>query len=332
MKPVLVAKRNEQVTRIIGMIRDLHRTDGMDIYEIADKYGTVTRTVRRDLEAIQSIGVPLVEEVAPDGKRKRWRVAYEDKLAKLADLFEVGHYLALRVAMDGPVAKRSALFATLEDLSDKVADALGEGERALLQSIERAFHSYDKFAYEETPRELFWPLIVAISESRVCRVVYRAARADAKDKEIRLLPLKLFSYGGATYLHAFVPKHDSVIVLHLHRMKSMRPTADVMKAPAGYRAQSLEDSAFGVFIGDPVRFKLRFASSVATFVRERRWHSSQRLRALDDGGVELTFSCADSPEVKNWIASWRADVEVIEPSSLRAEMAALGRALAERYA
>ena len=54
MKPVLV-NRNEQVARILGIVRDLHRTDGMDIYEIAEKYGTVTRTVRRDLARIKTV-------------------------------------------------------------------------------------------------------------------------------------------------------------------------------------------------------------------------------------------------------------------------------------
>src|SRR5437660_56054 len=62
MKAVLPSSsRNEQVNRILAIVRDLHRTGGMDIYEIAEKYGTVTRTVRRDLECIQSIGIPLVE-------------------------------------------------------------------------------------------------------------------------------------------------------------------------------------------------------------------------------------------------------------------------------
>ena len=332
MKPVLV-KRNEQVTRILGMIRDLHRVDGMDIYELADKYGTVTRTVRRDLQAIEQLGLPLVEEESPDGKRKRWRVAAGDKLAKLTDLFEVSHYLALRVAMDGPVARQSTLFATLEDLSDKVADALGAADHAVLVAIEKSFHSYEKFTYAEAPKELFWPLVSAIAEQRLCRVVYRAARADAKDKAIRLLPLKLFVFQGATYLHAHVPKHDKVIVLNLQRMKSIRPTGETARPPAGYKPEKLEASAFGVFVGDdPVRFRLRFAPDVAPFIRERRWHSTQKLKPLDDGRLELTFSCVDSPEVKNWIASWRHEVEVLEPASLRAELAALGHVLVERYA
>lgn len=326
------SSRNEQVNRILAIVRDLHRTGGMDIYEIAEKYGTVTRTVRRDLECIQSIGIPLVEELAEDGKRKRWQIAYQDKLAKLADLLEVSHYLALRMAMDAPVAKKSTLFAALEDLSDRVADALGAADRQRLKAIERAFYSYEKFAYEETPRELFWPIITAISEHQICKAVYRAARPGQKEKEIRLLPLKIFAFQGAMYLHAFVYKHDNVITLNLQRMISIRATGEKGVPPASYRPEKLEETAFGVFVGTTqTKFRLRFSAEIAPFIRERRWHTTQRLRDLDEGRLELAFTCADSPELKNWVASWREGVEVLEPASLRAEFAALGRELAKRY-
>lgn len=332
MKAVAPASRNAQVNRILAIVRDLHRTGGMDIYEIAEKYGTVTRTIRRDLDCIQAIGIPLIEEIADDGKRKRWQIAYQDKLAKLADLLEVSHYLALRVAMDGPVAKRSTLFAALEDLSDKVANALGAADHQRLRAIEGAFHSYEKFAYEETPPELFWPIITAIAERRICKVIYRAARPGQKEKEIRLLPLKIFSFQGALYLHAFVYKHENVITLNLQRMLSIRATDEKGTPPAGYRPEKLEETAFGVFVGtEEKKFRFHFSAELAPFIRERRWHSTQRLRDLDDGRVELTFTCADSPELKNWVASWRDGVEVLEPSSLRAELAALGRALTKRY-
>ena len=65
--------------------------------ELAERHGTNVRTIRRDLEGLEAVGLPIVEEPG-DGKKKRWRVAYKDKLARLADLLEVTHYLALRVA------------------------------------------------------------------------------------------------------------------------------------------------------------------------------------------------------------------------------------------
>src|SRR4051812_45565134 len=106
--------------RILSIIREMDRVDGVDLYELAERHGTNVRTIRRDFEAIEAVGLPLAEE--QDGKRKKWRIAFRDKLSKLSDLLDVSHYLALRVAMDTGVHKTSSLFASLEDLADKIED------------------------------------------------------------------------------------------------------------------------------------------------------------------------------------------------------------------
>ena len=325
-------QRNVQIVRTLSILRDLDRSDGVDLYELSERYGTNVRTIRRDLEGLQAVGLPLAEEEGV-GKRKRWRVAYKDKLGKLADLFEVTHYLALRVAMDSGVGRQSNLFTTLEDLADKIEEHLGPAERKQLQNIAAAFHSYEKFAYREKAADLFWPIISAIAGRRMCRVVYRAPRADAKDKEIRLLPLRMFLYQQAVYLHAYVPKHGEVITLNLQRMVDVKVLDDVGTVPPGYQPDKLEASAFGVFVGKTtVEFVLRFDAEVAPYIRERTWHPSEKTRALPEGGLELRFSCSPSYEVTSWVASWREHVEVIGPASLRDELARVGAWYAARYA
>jgi len=67
-------------------------------------------------------------------------------------------------------------------------------------------------------------------------------------------------------------------------------------------------------------------------VRERLWHSTQRLRELPGGRLELTARVADAVEVRRWLLGFGAEAEVIAPVSLRealrAEAARLAAALA----
>jgi proteasome accessory factor B len=73
---------------------------------------------------------------------------------------------------------------------------------------------------------------------------------------------------------------------------------------------------------------LRFTPAVATRVGETIWHASQRTEATDDGSLVWRATVAGTIEIKLWILSWGADVEVIEPAELRADVAAtLARAL-----
>jgi predicted DNA-binding transcriptional regulator YafY len=90
--------RNEQLVRLLQILRDLDRLGGLDVYELAETHGTTTRTIRRDLAALEAAGFTLLSE--RDGARLRYRIDLKGKLAKLSSLLDASHYLALRVAME----------------------------------------------------------------------------------------------------------------------------------------------------------------------------------------------------------------------------------------
>jgi len=325
--------RNDQIARVLGVLRDLGRLGGIDLYELAERYGTTVRTIRRDLDALKLVGFDPVEEPG-EGNRKRWHLSSREQLDKLSTLLDANHYLALRMAMGQGRAVRGAsnVFAALEDLSDKIETALGKAGREQLKAIDACFHSYEKFAYAKSPPDVFWPLLQAIREQRICRIHYRAPRAKSKDTEFNILPLRLFVHQDAVYLMAHVTRFNSVGVLNLQRVLQLKVTEARGKPPADFDPTAMENTAFGIFMNaKPVTYRLRFSAEVAPYIRERVWHTSQKLNELGEDGVELTFRCGETYEVSSWVASWRNGVEVLEPASLRKELASLGKALAEKY-
>lgn len=324
--------RNAQLVRMLNVLRDLDRLGGVDLYELAERYGTTVRTIRRDLEGLQEVGLPLVEE--QDGKRKRWRVAFKDQLQQLSGLLDATHYLALRLAMGqgGPVRSASSVFAALEDLSAKIETVLGPPGRAQLAAIDACFHSYEKFAYRRSPPDVFWPLVQAIAEHRVCRVTYRAPRKRPYDTVFNVLPLRIFAHHGAVYLMCNILKHQTLATLNLQRLQKLKVLNKRTRPPANFDPSSLENAAFGVYSGgEPTTYVLRFDAEVSPYIRERTWHPSQRLRELRGGGVELRFTCSESYEVSGWVASWRDTVEVIKPAPLREELEQIGEWLLSTY-
>ena len=72
-------------------------------------------------------------------------------------------------------------------------------------------------------------------------------------------------------------------------------------------------------------------AEVNTQVRERQWHPSQTLENTADGGCLLRVQVAEPLEMKPWIRSWGAQVEVLAPGWLRAEIAAEMRQAAAQY-
>ncbi len=77
---------------------------------------------------------------------------------------------------------------------------------------------------------------------------------------------------------------------------------------------------------------VRFAPTVAARVAETRWHPSQELARQPDGSLRWTATVSGTREVRIWILGWGPDAEVLEPATLREEIAGMVRAAAEQYA
>src|SRR4051794_10061301 len=67
--------RNAEVVRQWTILREIERSrgGGVTIDELASRCEVTTRTIRRDLHALEEAGFPLYDERAEDG-RTRWRV------------------------------------------------------------------------------------------------------------------------------------------------------------------------------------------------------------------------------------------------------------------
>lgn len=323
--------RNAQLIRLLGLVRDLDRIGGIDLYELAERNGTTVRTIRRDFDALQAAGLPLKQERV--GKRMHWSIAYKDKLQHLSGLLDAQHYLGLQVAMGQAGAGRTtSILTALEDLSDKVEAAVGEKGKQQLDEIGSCFQSYEKFAYANTPPDVLWPLVQAISARRHCHVTYRAARPLAESKSYEILPLKLFPHQGAVYLWCAVVPYTDITTLNLQRLEQLKVLETHGEVPADFDPAKLEASAFGVYTSGKLRsYRLRFSPEVAVYIREKVWHPTQKLVAQPDGGVELTFRCGESPEVSSWVAGWREEVQVLGPAALRKELTKLGAWLTSTY-
>ena len=61
---------------------------------------------------------------------------------------------------------------------------------------------------------------------------------------------------------------------------------------------------------------IRFNELVADYIREKRWHDSQELVELKDGGVELRLKLSSLEEIERWVLSWGGNAVVIEPPAL----------------
>jgi predicted DNA-binding transcriptional regulator YafY len=72
---------------------------------------------------------------------------------------------------------------------------------------------------------------------------------------------------------------------------------------------------------------IRFNEEVADYIREKKWHSSQQLLELKDGGLELRMKLSSLAEVQRWVLGWGGHAAVIQPPELVESVRKAARAI-----
>ena len=85
----------------------------------------------------------------------------------------------------------------------------------------------------------------------------------------------------------------------------------------GFSLQTFAKRSFGVFQEEPRDIVWRFSPSVAEAVAEYEFHPDQLLEKQQDGSIIVRFRAGGQLEMCWHLYTWGANVEVIEPVSLR---------------
>jgi proteasome accessory factor B len=150
------------------------------------------------------------------------------------------------------------------------------------------------------------------------RLGMRYQRFDGAIKNYRLEPYHLVAYHGNWYLLALNTAAGHKETFALSRCLSLTGTGEHFAPPIGFHAPAFFKDALGISQADkPWKVRLIFTKEVATYIRERVWHPSQRMRARRDGTLELRLHTSSRKELSRWILSWMPHVQVLAPRQLR---------------
>jgi proteasome accessory factor B len=74
--------------------------------------------------------------------------------------------------------------------------------------------------------------------------------------------------------------------------------------------------ALVIMRGRRIDVELLFSKTVAAWVKDKLWHSSQETVPMKDGRLRMTLRVADTDELTGWILSFGSQVRVLSPKSL----------------
>ena len=152
------------------------------------------------------------------------------------------------------------------------------------------------------------------------RIQYHSRSKD-EWTERTVSPQRLVHYRDNWYLDAWDHLREALRSFAVDRIRTAIELAEAAFEPAAAQLEEHYASAYGIFAGKANKTAvLRFSPTRARWVADERWHPEQSGQFLTDGRYELVFPYRDPRELIMDILRHGADVEVVSPVTLRAEV------------
>ena len=298
------------------ILREIEVSHGKTIRQLAEMTNVTTRTIRRDLDALQEAGFPLYD-VSDDGS-KRWKLGRRPFQELDQTTFNLAELSALYFSR--ALVERLAIPTFEEDLKSafaKLESALGPRMRQFLDRLPQALQAKTEPARkhdDDHERKVTARLLDAVLHQRRLTMRYHSL-ASKREKTYRIDPYRLVYAQGALYLFAYVAHYQQVRTFAVERIRKLIPLDETFTP-----IEDVTDTAFphslGIYHGKPEQIELEFASEVTPYVQERTWHPSQTMTIRQNGTLIVTMNVCLDNALQNWIRSFGSSVRVIFPQTL----------------
>jgi len=310
--------RNAEVIRQWTILREIERARvGVTIDELASLCSVTTRTIRRDLQALEEAGFPLFDDRSHDDGRTRWSIngqAFRSVSAglTLSELCALYFSRTLFEALSGSPFKDD-----LESAFEKLTAALAPHMKQFLDQLPRVLTSKpDPMRRRDDPKQprIAARLLDATLHLRQASITYHSQSSD-RTKTYLVHPYRLAHAQGGLYLLAFVPEYGEIRTFAVERIHDVSLLEERFMPIEELPAEAFPYS-LGVHSGPPERVEIEFQPAAADYVATRQWHQSQQIEPLPGGGVRMTLDVCLDRALQSWILSFGPFARVTHPGHL----------------
>ena len=322
--------RGDQLSRQWRIIQTLiSANQGKSASELAHTLECHSRTIYRDLEALQAAGFPLYNQ--KHDNRTVWSIleAGRHQMPIPLSLTELMALYFSRNMLN--VLEGSAIHDSLISLFEKVKTTLPRQYVDYLKKIE---HSLTVGVKAHKPYRKFKNTLDQVQEAvqnhQLIRIRYYTMSRQKMTRR-QIAPYQIWYFDETFYLIGHCYQRKEVRLFAIDRIEQIEVSDSHFEPPAGFDAEQFMHASFGVFRGQSENVKIRFSQQAAGYVAEKIWHPTQKLTPQPDGCLIFSAQVAGINEIKMWVLKWGADAQVLAPESLRQAVAREAQAMLKQY-
>lgn len=335
--------RNEQLIRQHKILQILERYRyGCLLEEIRDSLvdelglsSLHTRTVRRDIESLQSAGLDI--DVHDSGRGRVWKLGSSGRgmhkiTASATELIALSLGRDLLLPLSG-----TPFWVGIESFWTKIQEQLPETTWDHYRKYRQVLYVTGLAAKNYSSQEgTLKNLNRAIHQHRIVEVAYQKPGQPSPSQR-RLEPYGIVFHQGSIYIVAAaneLPPDDPNRIRHwkLDRFKKAEVTDDYFKLPKDFDLEKHLGGSIGIFAAhEPMDFKIKISAIAANWVVEDPWHAEQAVEPQEDGSIILTVKAAHELEIIPRVLALGPEAEVLAPKSTREAIKARVQKMAEVY-
>jgi len=271
-----------------------------------------TKSIHRDLEFMRDrMDLP----VAYDAARRGYYYSEEVSAFPTLQMTE-GELCALLIAEKAVQQYRGTNFEKpLISAFRKLAASLPDTVTVSLADWEETI-SFRTSAEPILDLEIFDTLARATADRDQLRITYR--RPGQQETVVRLVdPYHLANINGEWFLFGHCHLRKDIRTFVPARMSKVERTGKQFIRPRRFSLKNRLSDSFGVIAGEGLfTVAIRFDRWAADYIREKKWHASQRLTELPGGGVQLDLKLSSLTEIQRWVLGWGGHARVVSPPEL----------------
>lgn len=316
-----MTERMAKLDRLLALVHALSETtEGLTLDEMAERLGVNRRTAERMRDIIARHFD--LDEVADD-RRKRFLI--RDSLRRVYTRPTPAEVAALQAEVDGRrLAGQTARAEQLATLLAKVRGAFDDREKRRIDPDLDVLARLQRTMVTAGPVATVASETVTVVQGAIlagcCVEFHYSTDERLEPKWRRIIPYGLV-HGPLAYMIGKMPGRDDLPVYYrLDRMIDVHVSEKLGCAPDDWDIDVWLAESFGVWRDDKQDVVLRVVPAAVSRARGWRFHRSQEVEELDDGGLRIRFVTGGMRELAEHLFTWGGEIVIEEPDALMAVM------------
>jgi predicted DNA-binding transcriptional regulator YafY len=279
-------------------------------------FGTSRRTIFRDLQELQAIGIPYHYDTKNGGYTldpEFFLPPADLSLQEALSLLLLTHKLSSQIQLP---FKKSALLAALK-IESNLPARIRQYCSTALRNVSTRTDAQIPVRQNMQFDRIFTQLQGAIARKRKVNICYHPF-LESGAINIELCPYRLFYNNQKWHILGRSSPDKSVRTCELNYIKELKITDECCPPDENFDVSEYLGRAWSMMPeGQIYHVKLHFMPKVAGNIAEVKWHKTQKVTRQDDGSAIVEFRVDGLNEITWWVLGYGDQVRVLAPKAMR---------------